>query len=67
MLDPDPTNELGKGLIDPSIEAWLLANKYVYAHRQPCGVVAASKRPWATAMADFAKSLREVNRPIPTS
>ena len=60
MLDPDPTNEIGKGIIDPTIEAWLLANGYVYAIRRPMGHLAISKRPMKEALADLAKSLGRI-------
>ena len=32
-LDPDPTNELGHGVLDPDTEARLIALGYIYAHR----------------------------------
>jgi hypothetical protein len=57
MLDPDPTNELGRSLLDPGMETWLLANNYVYAHRAPDGILSISKRPMKEALVDFARSL----------
>lgn len=32
-LDPSPRNELGKNILDPSVEAELLAEGYTYARR----------------------------------
>ena len=63
MLDADPTNELGKGLIASDLETWLLANGYVYAHRCSGGTMVASKRPMKEAIADIAHSLTP---PVPT-
>jgi len=33
MLDPSPRNELGKNILDPSVEEKLLAEGYTYARR----------------------------------
>lgn len=52
LLDPDPLNELGKGLMDPAIEAWLLRRGFVFAVRLPGGGYGGSCRRIAEAFLD---------------
>lgn len=32
-LDPDPTNLLGKGILDPVLEQQMISQGFIYAHR----------------------------------
>jgi len=50
QLDPDPRNELGRGLIDTEVEAWLLSRGTVFAMRLPGGHTIGSCRPIAQAV-----------------
>lgn len=57
-LDPDPDNQLGKGIFSHDFEADLLAQDYVFAVRfpprkgKPFGTLLCSKRPIADAVTD---------------
>lgn len=59
-LDPNPKNDLGKGVFTPEREAELLAQGYVFARywpptkRLPFGTTSVSKRFIADAVTDMA-------------
>lgn len=52
-LDPNPKNELGKGILRPDKEAELLSDGYIFACRIPgtkVGALLVCKRPIADAV-----------------
>ncbi len=64
-LDPNPLNELGKGILDAAVEEKLLAQGIVFAqtvHWQHGQYLRTSKRPILQCYADAIKSFAEVER-----
>lgn len=69
ILDPDPDNQLGKGILAPALEAELLARGVVFAVRlppckgKPFWSLVASFRPIADAVTDAEMDNPFVTRP----
>jgi hypothetical protein len=61
MLDPNPLNELGKGTLDPEVEAKLIARGIVFAQTvtRPDGAtyLRTARRPITQCYADAINSL----------
>lgn len=55
QLDPNPTNELATGQLDPAVEQWLRERGAVFARRTPSGSIEFSTRPLRSAMSDAAR------------
>lgn len=74
MLDPHPTNELGKGILDPEREALLLSRGMVYARRvtfvnergRTCSYIRCSRRPIDQALAEAVQALakKRLHQPV---
>ncbi len=78
-LDPNPTNELATGQLDPAVEQWLRERGAVFARRTPSGSIEFSTRPLRAALSDAVSdavrslrggplsSLAPISAPVPAA
>ncbi len=72
QLDPSSLNELGRSILDPALEARLIARGIVYARRRPSAdgkrtVLTTSRRPLSVAIAGARQHGIEMIRTVPVT